>query len=213
MTDKANDSDRSREGAGRGVLIGLAAFWLRAIGPLRRKWRKLWWTANVHAEAGAVGRGIHAYGPVYFLGTRRVTLGGNGNLYDNVLFETVDDAAIRVGDRFRINRGCLISAHAGIEIGNDCLIGEYVSIRDNNHRFDDPDKPILDQGYRAEKIVLEDDVWVGRGSAILQGVTLGAGSIIAANSVVTKDVPAGEVWAGVPARFLRRRGDSDKAKP
>ena len=209
MTNKADESNRNREGAGRGLLIGLAALWLRAIGPIRRKWHKLWWTASVHAEAAAVGRGVHAYGPVYFLGSRRVTLGGNGNLYDNVLFETVEEGTIRVGDRFRINRGCLISAHTEIDIGHDCLIGEYVSIRDNNHRFDNRDTPILDQGYRAEKIVLEDGVWVGRGSAILQGVTLGAGSIIAANSVVTKNVPAGEVWAGVPAKFLRRRGERD----
>lgn len=154
-----------------------------------------------------MGRGVYVYGPVYFLGGDAVSLGERGNLYDNVMFETRDGAEIVVGDNFTINRGTLISAHVGIRIGKYALIGEFVSIRDNNHAFDDPSRPIREQGYTAAPIRVGDDVWVGRGSVVLAGVTIGDGVVIAANSVVNKDVPAMEVWAGAPARFVRKRGE------
>lgn len=194
---------------GRELGVRSAALGLRMIGPALRKWRSFRWTAALHANARQVGPGVHLYGPVRFLGTGNVYLGGWGNLYDNVLFETVDTGAIRIGDNFRINRGCLLSAHAGITLGDNCLIGEQVSVRDNNHVFDDRSRPVAEQGYRAVRISVGDDVWIGRGAVLLAGVTIGRGAVIAANSVITKDVPAMEVWAGVPAKFLRRRGETD----
>ncbi|MCH8148991.1 MAG: acyltransferase [Planctomycetes bacterium] len=182
---------------------------LRLTHPVTRKIRRLCWAAEVRASVCRMGAGVYVYGPIRFLGSREVWLGGSGNLYDNVLFETVAPARISVGDGFRINRGCLISAHAGITIGDNCLIGEYVSIRDNNHVFDDTSVPIGEQGFRASPITIDDDVWIGRGAAILQGVSIGRGAVIGANSVVTKDVPDHEVWAGIPARFLRHRKKGD----
>ena len=189
--------------------VAVAASGLRLADPALQKWRSYWWAAALRANARHVGPRVYVYGPVRFLGSRNVILGGSGNLYDNVQFETVDAGEIRIGDRFRINRACLLSAHAGISVGHSCLIGEYVSIRDNNHVFDDASRPIAEQGYRAALISISDDVWIGRGAVILQGVTIGRGAVIGANSVVTKDVPAMEVWAGAPARFLRRRGAAD----
>ncbi|NLX05651.1 MAG: hypothetical protein GXY33_10960 [Phycisphaerae bacterium] len=67
--------------------------------------------------------------------------------------------------------------------------------------------PIGRQGHRSAPIRIGDDVWIGRGAAILEGVAIGRGAVIGANSVVTRDVPSMEVWAGVPARFIRRRSD------
>ena len=195
-------------GVGREQGIKLAGFCLRIIDPWFRRWRVFWATVSVHAHTRRMGRGVHVYGPVRFLGTRNVRLGGGGNLYDGVLFETVDEGRIDVGDNFRINRGCLLSAHDRIVIGDDVLIGEYVSIRDNNHEFDDVTRPMCDQGFSTGAISIGDDVWIGRGSVVLKGVSIGNGAIIAANSVVTKHVPPMEIWAGVPARFLRQRGVS-----
>ena len=70
--------------------------------------------------------------------------------------------------------------------------------------FDDV-QPFLDSGIVAGEYYLEDDVWIGTSCVILQGVTVGTGSVIAAGSVVNKSIPANEVWAGVPARFIKKR--------
>lgn len=193
----------------RDWLIRLTGSLRSLLNPLCRRFGVFWNTARVHAQARSLGHAVHVYGPVRFLGTRNVRLGAGGNLYDGVLFETVDEGRIDVGANYRINRGCLLSAHDRITIGDNALIGEYVSIRDNNHEFDDVTKPICDQGFSVGAISIGDDVWIGRGAAVLKGVSIGSGAIIAANSVVTKNVPAMEIWAGVPARLLRRRGASN----
>ncbi|MFQ5590085.1 MAG: acyltransferase [Phycisphaerae bacterium] len=200
---------RYARGGARELIVQAAALGPRLFGRTVHKWRRLCWAAALRANVRQVGPCVYLYGPARFLGTRNVHLGGHGNLYDNVLFETIEEGVIEIGDNFRINRGCLISAHLRVSVGDDCLIGEYVSIRDNNHRFDDAAKPVGEQGYRSAPVSIGDDVWIGRGVAVLPGVTIGQGAVIAANAVVTKDIPALEVWAGVPARFLRRRGGGD----
>lgn len=113
--------------------------------------------------------------------------------------------------------------HAGIQIGRDCLIGEYSIIRGQggvtigdrvftspftqiiavNHIFDDPKRPFIDQGITAEGIVIEDDCWLGAGAVITDGVRVGKGSVVAAGAVVTKDVPPHSVVAGVPAKIIK----------
>ncbi|MCK5922777.1 MAG: acyltransferase [Methylococcales bacterium] len=113
---------------------------------------------------------------------------------------------------------------SGIEIGRDSLIGEYSVIRGQggvkigdrvytspftqiiavNHVFDDPQQSFVTQGITAEGIVIEDDVWLGAGAVITDGVRVGKGSVVAANAVVTKDVPPHTVVAGVPARPIRK---------
>lgn len=113
--------------------------------------------------------------------------------------------------------------HAGITIGRDCLIGEYSVIRGQggvrlgdrvytspftqllavNHVFNDPERPFVQQGITAEGIVIEDDVWLGAGAIVTDGVHVGKGAVVAAGAVVTKDVPAHTVVAGVPARPIK----------
>lgn len=97
-------------------------------------------------------------------------------------------------------------------IGPQTVIGSYtmlaprVAIVGDDHNWDVPGTPMQFAGRPPQKqTVIEDDVWVGYGTTILRGVRLGRGSIIAANSTVTKDVPPYEVWAGAPARKLRDR--------
>lgn len=182
----------------------------RLIGPARYTWRRWCWTAALRSRIQQIGPRVQVYGPIYVLGTGQVRLGQTGNLYDNVLFETDEAGRIDVGDRFTINRGSTLCAHQRITIGDHALIGEYVSIRDTNHDFADPHRPIRDQGYTSQPVAIGNDVWIGRGVAVLMGVTIGDGAIIGANSVVTRDVPAGQIWAGVPARFIRHRGPKDQ---
>lgn len=89
-----------------------------------------------------------------------------------------------------------IVSDVAVSIGNNVMCGANVIIGDRNDhedRYDKPSKPIL----------IEDDVWIGMNATIMGGVTIGKGSIIGANALVTKNVPAKEVWGGIPAKFIK----------
>ena len=107
------------------------------------------------------------------------------------------------------------SIPTGVSIGERSMIGIDVLMFTNEHRHDDITIPMGLQGRTEVKpIVIEDDVWIGSRSLIMKGVTIGHGAIIAAGSVVTKDVPPYEIWGGNPAHFLKSRlpgGEADSS--
>jgi acetyltransferase-like isoleucine patch superfamily enzyme len=103
--------------------------------------------------------------------------------------------------------GTVIVSYEHISIGDHTLIGEYVSIRDANHGVE-PGTPIREQPHAAEGIDIGRDVWIARGAVILKGVTIGDGAVIAANSVVTKDVEPMMIVGGIPAKPIRRRDEA-----
>lgn len=90
-------------------------------------------------------------------------------------------------------------------IGSNVMISPYCMITATIHNFNDKNIPIQLQGLSSKKIVIDDDVWIGGKSIILPGVTIGKGSIVAAGSVVTKDVPSFSIVGGVPAKILKYR--------
>lgn len=110
-----------------------------------------------------------------------------------------------IGDNSNIGDYNYITGDGGITIGNYVLFGPHVKVHAENHVFDRTDIPIKEQGVRSLGIVIEDDCWIGAGSTILDGVTIGRGTIIAAGSVVTKSVPPYSIVGGIPARFIRSR--------
>ena len=107
---------------------------------------------------------------------------------------------IRVGKRFFINSGCCFQDQGGIELGDGCLIGHQVVIATLNHDLD----PNKRGSMIPAKVTLGKNVWVGAHATILPGVKIGDNAVIAAGAVVTKDVPANTVVAGVPARVIKR---------
>lgn len=107
---------------------------------------------------------------------------------------------ITVGEGVFINACCHFQDHGGVIIGDGCQIGHNVVFATLNHGLAPADRK---HTYPAP-ITLGRNVWVGSNSTILQGVTVGDNAVIAAGAVVTKDVPAGTVVGGVPAKFIKK---------
>ncbi len=125
------------------------------------------------------------------------------------LFADRQDAQIRIGDKTRIHGTC-IHAYQSVVIGNNCLIAANCQIFDGSgHDISFPavENRINTTGA-SKPIVIEDDVWIGANSIVLPGVTIGRGSVISANSVVTKDVPPMVVAGGNPAILIKDYADS-----
>ena len=110
-------------------------------------------------------------------------------------------ATLDIGSETFINYGCSISAGELVRIGPRCNIGSHVIIMDNDFHSLDPDHR-LDIPPSAP-IILEENVWIGVRATVLRGVTIGAGSVVAAGSVVTKDVPPRTLVGGLPAKVIR----------
>ncbi|WP_369334536.1 DapH/DapD/GlmU-related protein [Rhodanobacter sp. FDAARGOS 1247] len=111
---------------------------------------------------------------------------------------------IKVGSRSELGRNAII--YGGVTIGDDVLMGPNVQIITRGHNTSDILRPINLQGSSFKPVTIEDDVWIGCNVVILPGVTVGRGSVLAAGSVVTKDVPSMSIMGGVPARMIGKRG-------
>lgn len=107
---------------------------------------------------------------------------------------------IHFGENVFINANVHMQDQGGIQIGNNVLIGHQVVLATLDHDLLPADRGVL----HPAKIVIEDDVWIGSNATITKGVTIGHGSVIAAGSVVTKDVPPLSIVGGVPAKVINK---------
>ena len=134
-----------------------------------------------------------------------ISIGQKTEILPGVIFMTYG-GSISVGDRCSINPYTIIyGVGKGTKIGNDVLIAGHCLIIPCNHIFSELAKPINQQGWSTEGITIEDNVWIGSGCRILDGVRIGSGAIIAAGSIVNKDVPANAIVGGVPAKLIKMR--------
>ena len=129
------------------------------------------------------------------------TRGRNVTIWDFVHID--HPASLTMGSNVSINRYSTVNATGGIVIGDDVLIGPYVLLQSQDHRFDDPDMTFNRQGYRRQQITIGNNVWIGAKVTILAGVTIGNDAVIGAGSVVTRDIPEGSLAVGIPARVIR----------
>lgn len=118
-------------------------------------------------------------------------------------FRDLPDACIRIGKESLIGEMNVLRGQGGITIGDRVYTAPLVQMLAVNHIFDDPRRPMVEQGITAEGIVIGNDVWIGAGAIITDGVKIGEGAVVAAGAVVTKDVPAHTVVGGVPAKVLK----------
>jgi acetyltransferase-like isoleucine patch superfamily enzyme len=120
---------------------------------------------------------------------------------------------LRVGARTIFGHHCTVAVADRIDIGEDCLIAEMVSIRDHNHCFDRLDIPVRLQGMTSSPIRIGRNVWIGGKATITKGVKIGDNAVIGANAVVTHDIPANAIAVGVPARVIKYRNGAPEAHP
>ncbi len=112
---------------------------------------------------------------------------------------------ITIGDNVDLAKDVLITTSGGVDIGERALIGYSTKILTSNHNIPSGKQKIFSAGHTHKKVTIEKDVWIGANCIILPGVTIGEGSIIAAGSVITKDVDPFSIYAGVPAKKIRER--------
>ncbi len=115
------------------------------------------------------------------------------------------EGVVEIGAKTVIGQECTISAYKRVRIGEQCVIADRTMFIDFDHGVVEIERPIRQQGIYTREVEVGSNVWIGYGACILRGVSVGDNSIVGTNSVVTKDVPANAVVAGVPARIVRMR--------
>ena len=115
---------------------------------------------------------------------------------------------IEIGNNCDINPYTIIYGHGnGVVIGNNVLIAGHCMIIPNNHVFEDENVPIINQGNISKGIIIGDDVWIGHGCTILDGVSIGNGSVIGAGTVVSKNIPEKSICIGATCRIIKKRNE------
>jgi acetyltransferase-like isoleucine patch superfamily enzyme len=117
----------------------------------------------------------------------------------------VHEGEVSIGAKTVIGQECTISAYQHVAIGRECIIADRVMLIDFDHGVTEVERPVRLQGIYKRDVRVGHNVWIGYGACILRGATVGENSVIGTSAVVTKDVPANAVVAGVPARVLRMR--------
>ncbi|MHC5755645.1 MAG: acyltransferase [Nostoc sp.] len=163
----------------------------------------------ISTDAIEIGNGVYIFKGVRIDArgheNNRIHLENGVILERNVLIGALNNTSIHIGQDTFIGPSVCISGPGDIKIGKHCLIAAHTAMYANNHNFADPTEPIKYQGITCKGIVIEDDCWLGHGVKVLDGVTIGRGSVIGAGAVVTKDIPPFSVAVGVPARVIKSR--------
>jgi len=121
----------------------------------------------------------------------------------------ITDPVVSIGDRCLIGKGSAVVGHFSITIGNDVWTGHNVYITDQNHGYEDVTRPIGTQSMPEKPVTIGDGSWIGYGSVVLPGASIGDHVVIGANSVVTGDIPSYSVAVGSPAKVIRRYVDGE----
>ncbi len=156
---------------------------------------------KLFGENVIVEDGVKVFNP------ENISIGNNVYIGHNCYIKGYFKNEMIIGDHTWVGQESFLHSAGGLKIGKAVGIGPYVKIFTSEHEDDgDLGKPIIFNELKFKKVVLKDGCDIGYGSIILPGITIGEGAVVGAGSVVTKDVPDHEIWAGVPAKSLRKRG-------
>jgi len=176
---------------------------LGAIGPDTRRGRRF----------GAFGeRSVICFPPTAIVNERYIWIGSGTIIGPHVALsagmvpgqQCVTDPVVRIGDRCLLGRGSGIVGHLSIDIGDDVWTGHHVYITDQNHGYGDLDVPISQQMMPERPVRIGAGSWLGHGTVVLPGATIGRHVVIGANSVVRGEIPDHTVAAGNPAKVIKR---------
>ncbi|MGO1751705.1 MAG: acyltransferase [Psychroflexus sp.] len=127
--------------------------------------------------------------------------GDNVSIQPGVYLFNIDK--ISLGNNISIHPMCYIDGAGSIEIGNDVSIAHNTSILSANHNWEDYDLPIKYNKQTSDRVVINDDVWIGCGVRIMAGISIGSRSVVAAGAVVSKNVNPNSLMGGVPAKKIK----------
>ncbi|MEI6274798.1 MAG: acyltransferase [Prolixibacteraceae bacterium] len=176
---------------------------LSAMIPKNQARPRLWvkWFLNPFVHKKGKNARICSRSRIDVLPFNQFILGNDSTIED---FCTVNNGVgdIIIGDRTRIGMGNVLIGP--VTIGNDVILAQNIVLSGLNHGYEDINLPIHHQTVTRKIIILEDEVWIGANSVIVAGVTIGKHSVVAAGSIVTKDIPPYSVVVGNPAKIIKQ---------
>lgn len=179
--------------------------------------KRIFWT--LRAEAASFALGLLVSMPLEFgVWLRSVFLPyfflrlGKGTKIQSGL-RVMNPEKVSIGAHCDFGHSVFITGGGGVRIGDWVGLGPDVKVWSVNHRFDDPDKPWLLQGWKRDPVVIEDDVWLGANAFVMPGVTIGKGAVVSACTLVNKSIPPYAIVAGNPCRVLGWRKRPADAAP
>lgn len=169
------------------------------------------------------GKGAGIAYNVVLANPRYVSIGNNSTIGDRTVISTCDrhgderfKPEIVIGNNTCIGAECHITAINKIVFGNGVLLGKKITVTDNSHGACTADELDIAPSKRRlvskGPVIIEDNVWIGDKATILPGVRIGRGAIIAANAVITTDVPEGCIAGGIPAKIIKVMQETNRAK-
>lgn len=197
------------------LLINKVISWLRSFKMLLagRFYTKLFFGKNVqldyksNIQFGAWNQ-IEDHVYISALGKKSIQFGNNVRIgaFSRIITSTSFNkigSHIQIGNNVGIGEFAYLGGGGGLDIGNDCIIGQYFSCHPENHLFENPDQLIRLQGVSRKGIKIGNNCWIGAKVTILDGVNIGDNCVIAAGAVVTKSMPDNSVIGGVPAKIIK----------
>ncbi len=204
------------------IVITFTSWVPGALGLLLRGWTYPW-------LLGRVGRGVVFGQGVVLRHPAKIELGDGVVVDDLVVLDAkgTSNRGIRIGEGVFLGRGTILSCKDGdivlgdhtnigfhsevfsgssVTVGRHGLFAAYTYLIGGGHDFANAEKPIIDQARTSAGSVLGDDVWLGAGAKVMDGVRIGNHVAVGAGAVVTRDLPDGVVAVGIPARVVRERG-------
>lgn len=177
-----------------------AHYLTKAIDRMAQFLRSFWYR-HVYLSWVQFGPGVTFAGPIRCAGvTGTIEIGAGSFLGAHISLAVAEGGRLVLGRHVSINQGTILSARQSLAIGEGTRIGDYCSIRDSDHRLA-PGLTILESGFVTRPVAIGRNVWIGRQVTIMPGVTIGDDAVIGAHSLVNKDVPAGAIAFGTPARL------------
>ena len=172
---------------------------------VRWAWLKLRWRGRLETDGLCfVGPGVK-----FEIGSRAKLRLGRWCWIGHGTQVRVHAGEASIGAKSVLGQECTISAFQSISIGRECIIADRVMLIDFDHGVVEVERPIRMQGIYKRDVHAGNNCWIGYGACVLRGVTIGDNSVIGTSSVVTKDLPANAVAAGLPARVLRMRDEPE----